>query len=203
MPNKKPVPKQPKKTPANKKSALLIGRFQPLHLGHISVLKDALQKFDSVLICIGSSNKFRTLENPFTVGERHAMFKHTLDELGVSPSSYRVIPIPDFGDDKKWLQHLLKTCPNFETVISGNQKVREIFQQDRTKKVLKPQKKYRISSTEVREAIIKNQTLDKYTSKAVISFLNKIGATPRIMTEILNEDQDKKEPKPKPKFKIS
>lgn len=177
---------------AKAKSVLFIGRFQPFHRGHLSVLEDAFKKFDFVIVGIGSSDKFRTLENPFTVGERHAMVKHTLEELKVKPNHYKVVPIPDIDDDANWVQHVIKTCPNFEIVISGNSKVTELFKRDSKKKVLAPKMKYRISSTNVREAISKGEPLIKYLHSAVISFLQKIGATQRIMEPLVQEAKEEK-----------
>ena len=51
-------------------TALYIGRFQPPHLGHISVIKEILKKYDSVIIGIGSAQEKGTYENPFSAAER-------------------------------------------------------------------------------------------------------------------------------------
>ena len=40
----------------NYKIALLIGRFQPFHKGHLFLIKKALEKADKIIIGIGSSN---------------------------------------------------------------------------------------------------------------------------------------------------
>ncbi len=38
-------------------NGLLIGRFQPFHLGHLEAFRFALSKVDKLWIGIGSSNK--------------------------------------------------------------------------------------------------------------------------------------------------
>ncbi len=38
-------------------NGLLIGRFQPFHLGHLEALQFALSKVDKLWIGLGSSNK--------------------------------------------------------------------------------------------------------------------------------------------------
>ena len=94
--------------PKKVKRVVFVGRFQPFHRGHLSVIEYLLSKFDQVLVVIGSSDKFRTPENPFTVGERHAMVKATLDDLKVKPDKFKVVPLPDIDDDEKWPKHVIK-----------------------------------------------------------------------------------------------
>lgn len=55
--------------------AVLIGRFQPFHLGHQYLLDDALDMADTVLVLIGSSFEPRSLRNPFSYIEREAMIR--------------------------------------------------------------------------------------------------------------------------------
>ncbi|MFA6458113.1 MAG: nicotinamide-nucleotide adenylyltransferase [Patescibacteria group bacterium] len=168
--------------PKKVKRVAFIGRFQPFHRGHLSVIQDLLPKFDQVLVVVGSSDKFRTLENPFTVGERHAMVKETLESLGVKPEQFKVVPLPDIDDDEKWVKHVIKTCQDFESVaITDNPRVEKLFRKDGKKKIIKPKKKYAISATIVREEIKKGSDLQKYLPQPVISFLQKIGATRKIM----------------------
>jgi nicotinamide-nucleotide adenylyltransferase len=169
--------------PAKKvKRVAFVGRFQPFHRGHLSVIEDLLPKFDQVLVVIGSSDKFRTLENPFTVGERHAMVKATLDSLGVKPEKFKVVPLTDLENDEKWVGHFVKTCPDFETVaITDNPRVEKLFRKNGKKKIIKTKKKYAISATVVREEIAKGSDLQKYLPQPVIAFLQKIGAARKIV----------------------
>lgn len=55
--------------------AVVIGRFQPFHIGHYSIIMRALQLAEQVVIVIGSANQPRTIKNPFTVAERAAMIQ--------------------------------------------------------------------------------------------------------------------------------
>ena len=52
---------------------IVIGRFQPFHRGHQALLDEACAEFDDVLVLVGSSNKPRSIRNPFTFGERRSM----------------------------------------------------------------------------------------------------------------------------------
>ncbi len=58
--------------------AVFIGRFQPLHIGHLYVFEQALKQAEKLIILVGSSGGVRTLRNPFTFAERAAMIQAAL-----------------------------------------------------------------------------------------------------------------------------
>jgi bifunctional NMN adenylyltransferase/nudix hydrolase len=58
--------------------AVFIGRFQPFHKGHLSVVRKALQHARHVLILVGSANRSRNSYNPFFENERAAMIRKSL-----------------------------------------------------------------------------------------------------------------------------
>lgn len=55
-----------------------IGRFQPPHLAHIEIIKQALNKAEKVIVLIGSANQPRTIKNPWTATEREEMIRASL-----------------------------------------------------------------------------------------------------------------------------
>jgi len=52
---------------------VFIGRFQPFHLGHKSVIDAALEHTRHVIVLIGSAKEARSIRNPFTWEERADM----------------------------------------------------------------------------------------------------------------------------------
>ncbi len=58
--------------------AVFIGRFQPFHNGHLSVVLKAKEIADTVLIIVGSVDKPRTYKNPFSFDERKEMIEKSL-----------------------------------------------------------------------------------------------------------------------------
>lgn len=61
-----------------KKVGVFIGRFQPLHAGHLSTIERAITEVDELVIVIGSARTARNLRNPFTADERRAMIESAL-----------------------------------------------------------------------------------------------------------------------------
>ncbi|NON63366.1 nicotinamide-nucleotide adenylyltransferase, partial [Acidianus sp. RZ1] len=82
------------------------GRFQPFHLGHLSVIKWALERVDELIILVGSAQESHTLNNPFTAGERIEMIRLSLREHGIPTDRYYIIPIPDILMNSVWTYHV-------------------------------------------------------------------------------------------------
>lgn len=59
---------------------LIIGRFQPFHLGHCIILERALAQCNKVIIVIGSAQESGTPHNPLTSQEREQLIIDSLDE---------------------------------------------------------------------------------------------------------------------------
>ena len=81
------------------KTAVFIGRFQPLHKAHESIIHDALKVAEEVIVVVGSSYAAPTLRNPFTFEQRREMIKCVFPIDAV-----RVVPVMDYPyNDKKWI----------------------------------------------------------------------------------------------------
>jgi cytidyltransferase-like protein len=106
------------------KIALFIGRFQPFHKGHLFALRQALKKFDKVIIGIGSINVLNE-KNPFTFEERKRMIKESLKNF---KGKYKIIGIPDFPDDLEWKNYCLKKA-NFDVVVTGSAWVKNVLKE--------------------------------------------------------------------------
>ena len=61
-----------------KKRALVVGRFQPLHYGHLHVFRYALGRAKELVIVIGSSQFCCVPRNPLSVDERMEMIVRAL-----------------------------------------------------------------------------------------------------------------------------
>lgn len=83
---------------------IYIGRFQPVHFGHLHIIQKALLQAEKLIILLGSSQESRTLKNIWTAEERIKMFQSALnaDEL----KKICFIPIEDIPNDEIWKQYI-------------------------------------------------------------------------------------------------
>ena len=105
---------------------LFIGRFQPLHMGHISIMEHALSEADQLVVGIGSAERSYLPDDPFTAGERIEMLLRTASDMGWNE---RIIPIPlrDINRYSVWVSHVVSLCPPFDVVYSNNPLTRRLF----------------------------------------------------------------------------
>ncbi|WP_342306208.1 nicotinamide-nucleotide adenylyltransferase [Methanolobus sp. ZRKC5] len=106
--------------------AFYIGRFQPFHLGHYSIINDIARDVDEVVIGIGSAQKSHEPKNPFTAGERVMMIKHALEDADVM---HYAIPIEDLQRNAVWVSHIISMTPPFDVVYSNNPLVVRLFKE--------------------------------------------------------------------------
>ena len=105
--------------------SLVIGRFQPLHLGHMDVIRKCAEESDHLTIGIGSAQYSHTVENPFTAGERYLMIEETLKDEGIK--NYSIVPVEDLNRYSVWVSHVVSMCPPFNTVYSNNPFTKRLF----------------------------------------------------------------------------
>ena len=117
-----------KKNSAPKKQALFVGRFQPFHKGHLSVIKKALEVEERLVIVIGSAEQNHELANPFTAGERFQMIEADLDAEGVERDRYVIIPVRNVDNFILWTTHVDQYIPPVYKVYTGSAIVRELHQ---------------------------------------------------------------------------
>lgn len=106
--------------------ALYVGRFQPFHLGHLSVVKQVVEKHE-VIILVGSAQVSHTMENPFTAGERVQMITETLKEEGIS--NVYVVPVDDVNRHAVWVRYVESLVPPFDVVFSNEPITVRLFEE--------------------------------------------------------------------------
>lgn len=81
-------------------TAVVIGRFQPFHLGHLDLLMTAFQTAYKVIVVIGSSTEARTVRNPFTFEERVSMIQNSITDS--ERRNLIILGVRDYQDDDIW-----------------------------------------------------------------------------------------------------
>ena len=79
--------------------AVLIGRFQPFHNGHLALLRRALSECERVVVVLGSALIARSPKHPFSWRERSAM---VCAAAGEDARRLSFLPMPDLHDDARW-----------------------------------------------------------------------------------------------------
>jgi len=137
--------------------ALFIGRFQPLHHGHVYVLGNILKSYKKVKIGIGSSQLSNTPNDPFTNAEREEFLNAVFKKRNISSNRYKICYIPDIFNAKKWVDHVVSIVGGFNAVFSNSDWIRALFQ-DKGYKVEKKITifKNKFNASNIRRLIIKN-----------------------------------------------
>jgi bifunctional NMN adenylyltransferase/nudix hydrolase len=93
---------------------VFIGRFQPFHNGHLSVVCEGLREADRVIVLVGSAHRPRNIRDPWTVDERIEMLRSSIDEQ----DRERVIfaPLIDvLYNDELWVRNVQATIQGLVT----------------------------------------------------------------------------------------
>lgn len=164
-----------------KTRGLLIGRMQPIHNGHIEVIKETLKIVDEIIIGIGSAQLSHTIKDPFTAGERIMMTTQALAEHDINPSKYYIIPMEDINMNAVWTSHVKMMTPPFNKVFSGNPLVQRLFEEEGYEIFAPPlYDRERLSGTEVRKRMLENKDWKSLVPKATVEIINEIDGINRV-----------------------
>jgi len=163
------------------KRGLYVGRFQPFHLGHLSVIKKILSEADEVIIVVGSAQYSHNLDNPFTAGERLVMVRSALEEAGVELQRVWIVPVPDVNLHMMWVAEVEGYTPEFTTVYSNEPLTKRLFTEAGYKvKNIPFYDREVYSSTLIREKMVKGENWKELVPKPVAAFIEEIDGTNRL-----------------------
>jgi len=160
-------------------NGLLIGRFQPFHLGHLEAVQFALSKVEKLWIGIGSSNKQSQKNNPFTADERKEMILSSISD-SIS-KQIQIFPIPDLDNHKKWIENIDSIVPKFDVVFTNDELTQSLYSKFRKTVIPVPFKQREIlSGTNIRSKIKSGQNWQPLVPEGTKTVLKKIGANNRL-----------------------
>ncbi len=149
-------------------NGLFIGRFQPLHKGHMKALLVALSMCDKVVIGVGSAQESGTEINPLSAMDRIRIIRSAIKGPAFQ-RRVRFLMIPDFNDNDKWFSYIIRNDPGIDVVFSQTKLVKRIFR-DHGIRVISPKwyDRRRLSATKIRNIIKKGRRWHDRVPKAAI-----------------------------------
>ena len=160
-------------------NGLLIGRFQPFHLGHLEAVNFVLNKVENLWIGIGSSNKYNEKKNPFSADDRRKMITLSVDDSIIT--RIKIFDIPDVGDHEKWTYSIDKIVPEYNLVFSNDEFTKTLFEKREMNVVpvvLKDRGK--LSGTNIRELIADDKNWQDLVPQGTRKVLDSLNAKERL-----------------------
>jgi len=163
--------------------AIIIGRFQPLHKGHVYLIKSALLHAKKILILLGSSYRARSVRNPFLFTERKNII---IQEINKNIFKYKNKIIIDFIEDimysnKIWINMVINKVKKYVKIDKNIILVG--YKKDKTSKYLSFFKRWYFCSIKNYQSInasgirkcyfIYKMIQEKYLPESSIDFLKK------------------------------
>ena len=159
--------------------ALIIGRFQPFHNGHMEVLRRIFGECRHVTIGIGSAQCSHTPENPFTAGERYTMIAEALRAEGYR--DFYVVPVEDLNRYSLWVSQVVSMCPHFDVVYSNNPSTRRLFYEAGYEVRDSPlYNRSEFTGTEIRRRMLEREDWESLVPGKVAEVIGAIGGIDRI-----------------------
>jgi nicotinamide-nucleotide adenylyltransferase len=160
-------------------NGLLIGRFQPFHLGHLEALQFALSKVEKLWVGLGSSNKPIQKNNPFSAEERQKMILSSIDNSMKEKIS--IYHIPDLDNHIEWIEKIDSIVPKFDIVFSNDELTKHLYSKRSVTVCSIPfLDRKNLSGTNIRDLIISDQNWHDFVPEGTRNFLINTNAKIRL-----------------------
>jgi nicotinamide-nucleotide adenylyltransferase len=166
---------------------LVIGRFQPLTIAHVELMKRVDQiDLEKILLGIGTDPCGRSERNPFTYDEVKQMW---LPELEYFQTPVEIYDIPDINDSENYAAHVERVtgCSEKNTmVLSGNPDTLKCFTDYKKNYATyvisraSPTEEGHLSATMVRDGIKNDEGWERLVPESTKQYIESIGGVDRI-----------------------
>ncbi len=151
---------------------LLIGRFQPFHLGHLEALRFALSKVDKLWVGLGSSNKPVEKNNPFTAQQRKEMILSSIDDS--MKEKIVIYFIPDVDNHVRWIEKIDTIVPKFDIIFSNDDLTKHLYLKRNIQVLTIPfLNRESLSGTNLRNLIVNDLRWEDFVPDGTRNFLKK------------------------------
>ncbi|MEK6967944.1 MAG: adenylyltransferase/cytidyltransferase family protein [Nanoarchaeota archaeon] len=159
------------------KTAVFIGRFQPLHNGHVQALREISKNVTKIIIIIGTPKNKRNIDfnNPLTTAERKSILKSVLKYLKLNA---KIKVQRDVGINSIWKKEIEEKIPKNAVIFSGNKNVISLFGEKRTVRI---KKKVIVSGTLIRKWMaLRKSKWKQFVPKKTVPLLTKFRMEERL-----------------------
>lgn len=164
----------------NMKIGILVGRFQPLHKGHIEAIEFAENNSDKLYIIVGSAEKSNQKRNPFTFEERKKMIELAMIDIKLH-ESITIVPINDANNHTEWILSIKNVIGAYNIIFTNDEVTEKLFNKDETKVINVPLlDRNALSATEVRRRLELDEKWETLVIPTVANYLKEIKAVKRI-----------------------
>ena len=143
------------------KVGLYVGRFQPIHIGHESIIRKMLDECVTVIVAVGSAQEHNTPRNPFNFWERKDLITNVFYREVIA-GRLIIIPIKDRenpSNDASWGDYVFDKVKWFtnekpNVIYEGEEAERNNWYDNLDVEVIRvPRTNIPVSATELREAL--------------------------------------------------
>ncbi len=161
--------------------ALIFGRFQPFHLGHLKVIEWALKKFDEVVLLIGMADESHTVRNPFTAGERIWMIREALKENKIGLERVITATVPTMSVYVGHAFYIINLVPHVHAIITRNPVIAQVFRDAGLEVIQPPEfKREEYRGTHIRRLMLENGNWKSLVPNAVARIIEYLNGVERI-----------------------
>jgi nicotinamide-nucleotide adenylyltransferase len=153
---------------------LFIGRFQPVHHGHLKYIRRILTECDHLVLLIGSSQEAGTEKNPFDYRLRKRMLLSSLKDYGLDKTKFTIAALPDYPTDEDWYRVAIRLAGRIDRYYAGENKITAgIF---KSKGIFVKTLRNRIdglSGTRIRSLLKQNKSIEGLVTDSVKNMLTR------------------------------
>jgi nicotinamide-nucleotide adenylyltransferase len=159
---------------------ILVGRFQPVHIGHVQAIEFALENSNKLFIVVGSAEKSNQKRNPFTFEERKKMIELAINEKELQ-DNISIIPINDANNHTEWIASIKNTVGEYNLIFTNDELTEKLFKKNETKVINVPLLDRNIlSATEVRKRLELDKEWKSLVIPEIANYLTEINAVERM-----------------------
>jgi nicotinamide-nucleotide adenylyltransferase len=164
----------------------MIARWKPVHKGHAAVLEGLVAAASTVIIGIGSSNRYNA-RNPFTAAETAEMLRAVL----AGHDNYSIIEVPDLDDGPRWRVMVKDMLGPLDLFVTANGYVRSLLLEDykvvHPVSFVPPERRVRIDGSMVRARMAEGEGFRELVPPVIEEMLDARGLVQRFRKEFGEE----------------